>query len=350
MDMPASLPVGSEPVPSTADALQTAPWVPFRFLTIDGTHRSLYVKSHFSDDSYVLLVTDLKRVWQETATKADVEQKMKIYARAFSETPISKILPYLSKYVQEPQADVKYFATWEPDELGQLHVVTQGSIGKVPFKWTWKCDQLHTQDLEPEHTPGHVLFNHVTEPLLTMVGEQERRIQSLMSQLATKEKELVACHELMSASRVKFPPKRSKAFDATRFVKENDEEYRTRLVDEQLLPQTAFTLPLYKSTLTRFDPSARDAHAEADISHEAPIPTLPRANTLLTGPIASIGMYGGPSLSSPMDEVALDGTGKTKKELQLEEEMRRRHERDENLKKYKAEMAEKAKKKKRKLV
>jgi hypothetical protein len=62
------------------------PWQPFKLKTKPGladhgsqdAERMLFIKAEFQHDSYVLIVTDLKRVWREDVSTNQIHDKMKV--------------------------------------------------------------------------------------------------------------------------------------------------------------------------------------------------------------------------------------------------------------------------------
>ncbi|TPX61614.1 hypothetical protein PhCBS80983_g01001 [Powellomyces hirtus] len=224
---------------TTESVLATVPWVPFSLPTSEGTVLSVFVKAHFTDASYSVLITDLKRVWQEDAGKDLLDRKLKTYAKSFSDTPVAKMLPFIEGFVKAQKANVKYMSFFEPDEAGELKIHATGSVGSVNFRWVFECVQIHSEALPPLPTPGDILHTHVNLPLLTIAIEQNRRIKFLEAMIERKDRELQECHETLGFH-TKFTRKRSEVFSRQTFTKTADEEFKSMKLPPSEIPKSFF--------------------------------------------------------------------------------------------------------------
>ncbi|TPX66192.1 hypothetical protein SpCBS45565_g04676 [Spizellomyces sp. 'palustris'] len=324
-------------------ALKTARWVPFQLPTADGTVLQAFIKAVFNDQGYAILVSDFKRVWFEIATNEKVERKLKSYAKNFSETPVSGMLPYIESYVQSQKPNVRYMSFFEPDKTGELRIHATGTVGTVTFRWVFECAQLHTDVLPPRPVPGDVLYSHLSVPLLMVITEQDRRIQKLLTLLGVKERELHECHETMTFNGLKFPPKRSDPISAEAFSSVADEEFRSMHVSKESLPKAFLENQLYRLVLGK--PDNENAVAK-DTRSVSPPANLERVPTLPAGPITPSGIFASLDGSSPTGPDDASSSAPSKKEIEKSLEMQRRQEREERLQRLQAEQQQKKKRRK----
>ncbi|KAJ3007996.1 Non-ous end-joining factor 1 [Thoreauomyces humboldtii] len=330
--------------------LENVPWVPFALPTADGTVLSVLVKAHVSDVGYSVLVTDLRRVWQETAGKDILERKLKTYAKSFSESPIGKMLPFIEGFLKSQTAGVKYMSFFEPDESGELRIHATGSVGTVALRWVFECAQIHSNDAEPPRpTPVQLLHDHLGLPLMAIAIEQDRRITALHTLLERKDKELQDCHETLAFHQSKFAPKKTLPFSKDLFKKQADEEFRTPNVEKDQLPKLFLESheesSLYKIAMARLSNNVQDVSpltavedGGAQVSSADQGATLPIAST--HNAFATVD----PSVDS--QGVVAGHEGVSKKDRERNEEMERQRAREEMTAKQKDKEAQKKKRKK----
>ncbi|XP_077997058.1 non-homologous end-joining factor 1-like [Glandiceps talaboti] len=135
------------------------------------------IKCHFSEESYEILIYDMNSMWHENCTSKRFKKRTKELNPSV-EAPVTRLLDHLQSNLTCQQKDVKYDIDNEDDTMT---ITIQSNLAAgVPF--TWKCHcYLATNDM---------MGIHLTTPLLTMIGELERRQEELESLLRKKDNEI----------------------------------------------------------------------------------------------------------------------------------------------------------------
>ncbi|KAJ3295128.1 hypothetical protein HK104_002987 [Borealophlyctis nickersoniae] len=355
--------------------LANVPWIPLDMPTAEGFNITLYAKNYFTDSSYQFLV------WLEEAQGDRLKRKTETHAKGWADTHIAKLLPYIKSFVDEQKPDVKYMAFSEPDEAGQIKILTSTKMKNVTFKWVFECGQLHSDATAPRLAPGDVTYGYITLPSLLMAGEYGRRVNELCALLAKKDREIEECHGTLVQHGIKVRPMvmnflegRSDPFDREKFDRKTDRDFRSTPMKLDDAAKVVFCSPqhakLYKLAMNKICPPAdpvissdggtdnpafmeystletyrgtagiTTSSDHTDLASEPPseAPTLP------AGPLASSGVFQtvDPTLNSQAPPSMI-----SKKEAEAALELQRRQEREERLQRYQQEAN---KKKKRKII
>ncbi|KAJ3036898.1 hypothetical protein HDV00_002242 [Rhizophlyctis rosea] len=346
--------------------LATLPWVPL-LITSAESQINLFCKSHFTEDSYLIVITDLRRVWMEDAPEFKVKRGVKEYAPAYTSTPLPRLLSYLKQFVEAQKPDVKYSAFCVPDEAGQLQLKITGRIGAQSIKWIFELDQLDTSATAPRLAPGDVTYGFISLPAFLMAGEYARRCEDLLAVLEKKEREIEQCHVAIREAGLKHKPARSETFDKEKFRRRSDRTFRDMPINFDAAAQSIFMdhSRMFQLAMSKVSPESNvsgllssdgitssDAYPGHGYGPSLATDFLPsEALTLPTGPLNSTGFfqtYEHSQSTQPAHHVSQPTTSQSLRERDPTTEEERRHEREERLKKLKAEEANK--KKKRKII
>ncbi|RKO88002.1 hypothetical protein BDK51DRAFT_39091 [Blyttiomyces helicus] len=201
----------------TPDALVCLPWTSYRLPTPDpAAQLALYAKSHFTSDSYALLVTDLRRMWFEFVSVKSVpslKAKTEETAAAFLDSGTGLLISVAKLLSADGALEARvYDEQWLTPHLRprKLHIHAKGKIGKLPFKWIFKCKQVKDE--------CDVVYTHLTLPLLMMTKERARREEGVAERL---ERDGAS---LGTAAR----PRRSAPFEYAAYSNEADTEFKRR--------------------------------------------------------------------------------------------------------------------------
>ncbi|KAG9471371.1 non-homologous end-joining factor 1 isoform X2 [Eleutherodactylus coqui] len=158
---------------------------------------SFFIKVHFTDFSYCLLVSDLSGVWCEEAA-ADVIQERSKELNKRLKAPISSFLSHLSQLIH-PLLDSKEktpntLSCTRSQETLMLHVKSQ--LSGLPFYWDFRCR---------EASVGTVC-RHFLQPLISMTKALDSQCQELCTLLRRKDEEIQDYQEggaMLSRDRLK---------------------------------------------------------------------------------------------------------------------------------------------------
>lgn len=77
--------------------------LPLRWQSIEKGGATYYIKHHFGDSQYYILITDLRRVWSTKAYKDDISELAKSYSIVLeTDAQMKSLLSRLKRFFQTP--------------------------------------------------------------------------------------------------------------------------------------------------------------------------------------------------------------------------------------------------------
>ncbi|KAL1915298.1 uncharacterized protein VTP21DRAFT_6756 [Calcarisporiella thermophila] len=175
----------------------------------------LLVKFLFRDADYIILATDLKRLWYEAADENSIGQKID---QSQLGTEIRSFLSILREMLERPQkeASIKF-----SDE--KLIITLTRCHGLVEIVWDFVCTAVHP---EGEVTPEELFFSHVTLPLAIFASAAYQQVNMLEDVAHKKDREIIKAQKLLkeagySAHALKSESKDSKSSAVEDSLKES---------------------------------------------------------------------------------------------------------------------------------
>lgn len=159
--------------------LSACPWkpLPASLTTFDANTVSCFlVKSKFHNDSYEFLITDMVHFWYEKLGGSALKRRVSELNPSI-EAPISKILDQIRQSLESPGKETK-LAVRTSDEEAVLEM--ESHLAGVPFLYSFKASTA----------PHAMARDHLTVPLMAMVGELYRQQQELFKLLAGKDRQI----------------------------------------------------------------------------------------------------------------------------------------------------------------
>ncbi|GFO20389.1 non-homologous end-joining factor 1 [Plakobranchus ocellatus] len=158
--------------------LSSCPWKPLQTFNADLVRECLYlVKTKFLDDAYEFLITDMIHFWYESLSGTALKRRIK-ELNPNIEAPISKILDQIRQSLELPGKETRVSVTTAADEEANLDI--ESHLAGVPFSYSFKASSA----------TGSMAKDHLTVPLMAMVGELCRQRQELFKLLAAKDKQI----------------------------------------------------------------------------------------------------------------------------------------------------------------
>ncbi|CAG5127160.1 unnamed protein product, partial [Candidula unifasciata] len=159
--------------------LKSSPWKPLEQVDIQDardTSQKYLMKTKFDDRSCELLVTDLSHFWYEKLTE-DALKKRVAKQNPSIEAPLPKILDHIQSSLQKPGKETQLSLTHQND---RIILKVNSLLAGMPFHFSFQAE-LADQEMGREH---------LTIPLMAMVGELYRQQQELFRLLALKDKQI----------------------------------------------------------------------------------------------------------------------------------------------------------------
>ncbi|KAJ1565166.1 hypothetical protein HK096_004214 [Nowakowskiella sp. JEL0078] len=261
------------------EQLQQAPWIPFKFSDYELQNdalfadpdsdessvykpHTLFIKAHFSERHYTLLISDFHRVWFEHLDDLSTRDKLRSTAKGFKEDSLENLLRKVRSMVHKQQKEVTYKVSWQPDETGDLYLHTDGVISSgpnfIPLRWIFKCKQLHSfsknvidslirsaeQTMNPfSPPPGQVLQHSLTTPLFALCVEYQKQIEILKTMVEKKDFEIKNYLDILQFNGIKkLPTRKTIEFNRERFREENELFLKENLSQNSFVESLATSL------------------------------------------------------------------------------------------------------------
>ncbi|KAK0049944.1 non-homologous end-joining factor 1 [Biomphalaria pfeifferi] len=152
--------------------LYACPWKPLDLA--DGKH--YLIKSKFDDSSYELLVTDLSRFWYESLSGSKLKSRVSALNPCF-EAPLSTILDQIKENLLNQDKKTQFNLSASDDKF-VLEINSQ--LAGIPFCYSFHAE-LANQEMGRDH---------LTVPLLVMIGEMYRQQKELFKVLEAKDNQI----------------------------------------------------------------------------------------------------------------------------------------------------------------
>lgn len=190
--------------------------------------KAFYIKARFDDSGYALLVTDLVLVWYRVSDNDAVEKEREQY-NSVIDTPLRELLRRLKRYLWKTEPGVEFdYSIDGPEESGPLSLRLSTLIDFYSFTWTFVCARY-----EGEAT---FLRDHMIVPLLDLCSELWRELERAKELLSSKETELESARTRSS--------KRSGSASSSRFDARTFQETQLRDAERYLPQRSEDGLPL----------------------------------------------------------------------------------------------------------
>ncbi|XP_064618075.1 non-homologous end-joining factor 1-like [Liolophura sinensis] len=160
--------------------LRACPW---QQMEIDGN--TYLIKSRFTEDSYEVMLTDLTVVWLEQLAEGAVKKRIKKLNPSV-EAQVTKILDHIQSNLETPSRDTELsvgFTTSADSgdaDTEKMRLTVSSKLAGMPFLWHFNGEPVAKE----------VVSEHLTFPLLAMVGEMFRRQEELIKVIFSKDKEI----------------------------------------------------------------------------------------------------------------------------------------------------------------
>ncbi|KAK3745360.1 hypothetical protein RRG08_064684 [Elysia crispata] len=157
--------------------LSSCPWKPLPINKIDEeTGGCFLVKSKFYNDAYEVLITDMVHFWYEKLSGAALKRRVTELNPSI-EAPISKILDQIRYSLESPGNGMQLTISNSDDEA-VLEI--ESHLAGMPFLYSFKAGSA----------PETMARDHLTVPLMAMVGELYRQQQELFKLLEGKDRQI----------------------------------------------------------------------------------------------------------------------------------------------------------------
>ncbi|GFR62783.1 non-homologous end-joining factor 1 [Elysia marginata] len=158
--------------------LSVCPWKPLPVTKVDSNTSSsrFLVKSKFSSDVYEFLITDMVHFWYEKLGGLALKRRVTELNPSI-EAPMSKVLDQISQNLESPGKETQLSVSTSEDEA-ELKI--ESLLAGMPFLYSFKADRA----------PETMTRDHLTVPLMAMVGELYRQRQELSKLLAAKDRQI----------------------------------------------------------------------------------------------------------------------------------------------------------------
>ncbi|BFZ22488.1 hypothetical protein BsWGS_25527 [Bradybaena similaris] len=158
--------------------LKHSPWKPLEQVDVqdseDSSHK-YFMKTKFDDSSYELLLTDLTHFWYEQLTEDSLKKRVAKLNPSI-EAPLTKILDQIQRSIEKPEKETQLSVSRRNERIVEVSSLLAG----MPFHYTFQAE-LASPEVGQEH---------LTIPLMAMVGELYRQQQELFKLLALKDKQI----------------------------------------------------------------------------------------------------------------------------------------------------------------
>ncbi|RUS86921.1 hypothetical protein EGW08_005326 [Elysia chlorotica] len=157
--------------------LSACPWKPLPISKVQAdTADCFLVKSKFHDDFYEFLMTDMVHFWYERLSGAALKRRV-MELNPSIEAPMSKILDQIRQSLESPGKETRLTVRTSDDKV-VLEI--ESHLAGMPFLYSFKA----------AGAPENMARDHLTVPLMAMVGELYRQQQELFRLLAAKDRQI----------------------------------------------------------------------------------------------------------------------------------------------------------------
>lgn len=159
--------------------LHASPWQ-----QINSGDTSYLIKYCFSTDSYEVLLTDFTNFWFEELSNKSLKKRIQILNPGI-EAPLTRILDQIRSVLDKTQDDPKTslkvsFKTGPDGDEERVKLTLNCDLAGMPFTWNFQCHPAENS----------LASEHLTLPLMAMVGELTRRQEELVKVIQNKDKEI----------------------------------------------------------------------------------------------------------------------------------------------------------------
>ncbi|KAI8925214.1 hypothetical protein BC831DRAFT_461814, partial [Entophlyctis helioformis] len=158
----------------------------------------LYTQSAFTRNSYVVLVSDFRRVWWEKADTDAVRDKLRRSNPNLAATPLDKILAYVRNFLVPLEGSPAF--KYDAHITGHaIDLSFRGSIGSLPFEWQFD-GRLARPDAESGSVASDLLFRSLVSPMFEMLQLYADRTRRLMAMVESRDMELQAIRQRLGTA------------------------------------------------------------------------------------------------------------------------------------------------------
>ncbi|RIB19646.1 hypothetical protein C2G38_2181310 [Gigaspora rosea] len=185
--------------------LSSADWGVFKIndnIESKSGEKTYLIKSIFKNDFYLVLVTDLRRVWFEELRGIAIITRAKEIETGLDTTDelqLPNLLTLLSDLLKDQKQDSTYNA-----ELFNLK--TSINLGLASLRWLFSCEMIslsqETENLGINVLDGQsVLYQHFILPMMHVMLEYRERVNILETMIKDKENEVSEVLELLDKAK-----------------------------------------------------------------------------------------------------------------------------------------------------
>ncbi|CAG8515016.1 12053_t:CDS:10 [Dentiscutata erythropus] len=214
------------------ETLRSALWIPIQVNSVPNNDRTetYLAKAIFTDQSYLVLVTNLRYVWFEELFADEITKKFQESQSFFSPIFEMKVtldhgrlpeyMQFLSEYLLPQRSDVTHKISLQNDNL---LLESKRNVGPMELTWSFSCKLIPTSSPKKTSNPDSdkfvdsatVLYTHFILPHLLVTSAYNQQIEMLHSYIKSKEERFSETVRLMSLMRLETPGKTDKSSDNT---------------------------------------------------------------------------------------------------------------------------------------
>ncbi|CAG8582771.1 46200_t:CDS:2, partial [Gigaspora margarita] len=315
---------------SQNETLRSALWIPLQVNSVPNNERAetYLAKAVFTDQSYLVLVTNLRYVWFEELLADEITKRFQESQSFFSPILISwlemkvtldhgrlpEYIQFLSEYLLPQRPDVTHKINLQNDNL---LLESKRNVGPMELTWSFSCKLIQnsspkrTSNLDSEKLvdSATVLYTHFILPHLLVTSAYNQQIETLHSYIKSKEERFSETVRLMSLMRLETSGKTDKSsdntlpsFDPEKSYHEIEQIIHNCNVSENSASLNVYNDPtfsrLFKTATERVIPQkdkflSTSVHSE-NLSYSSSVPSLSVFENLPMSQLATIKL---PSLS-----------------------------------------------------
>ncbi|CAI2163531.1 5328_t:CDS:2 [Funneliformis geosporum] len=179
-----------------SETLRSSTWVPLVARVDDSSIDPFLVKSIFTEKSYLVLFTDLRYVWFEELFDVSLEHDR-----------LSEYIQFLSEYLLPQRSDITHKVTKGHD--GTFLFESKRIIGPMELVWKFHCELIPSS--LPMKSPNSnmqqidgvtVLYTHFILPQILITSAYNKQLETLHNAIKSKEEEFNETVRLMSLVRI----------------------------------------------------------------------------------------------------------------------------------------------------
>ncbi|RIA93189.1 hypothetical protein C1645_763048 [Glomus cerebriforme] len=175
------------------ESLRSSTWVPLKAGVNDSTETFL-VKSIFTENSYLVLFTDLRYVWFEELFGEVIKKRFQELKVSLEQDRLSEYIQFLSEYLIPERSDITHKVTKSYDDSFLFE--SKRNIGPMELNWKFHCKLIPTSlPMKSSNSNGQqidgvtVLYTHLILPQILLTSAYNEQIESLHNTIKSKEDE-----------------------------------------------------------------------------------------------------------------------------------------------------------------